>query len=342
MSPPSVLALPGFGPGPRCAADYRADSLARSRLGALPGFGPALVARATACPYERARLGWALPGFRLRPSLRVPQAGAWSTKPATGRCRVRPWPSLRALAQHHRLQEDQMALPGFGPGPRCAWLRRGQDDRWLPEGVAGVPPRPSLRVQTVVQRRSDPRWRCRGSAPALVARMSSTGQDRRALPGFGPAPCCATTSDQGCDQRTPGVAGSALVGAWRPQDHAADFGEALPGFAPALVARSLPTTSSRVATTALPGSASALVARMCTGPRLVARPAALPGFDLGPRCAEIHGKHQRRSRSSRCRAPTPALVARSRLRIRACMPSACLAGIRPGPRCAWVPEDRAE
>jgi hypothetical protein len=61
-------------------------------------------------------------------------------------------------------------------------------------GVAGVRPRPSLRVHAPVREPCPVRRRCQGSAPALVAPMPQNREQdalELALPGLGPGPRCA-------------------------------------------------------------------------------------------------------------------------------------------------------
>ena len=164
--PPSITtgsreALPGFGPGPRCAMPTAAAPqdwswvgvcrvLARPSLceqgprGAGPdpgrrcrGSSPALVARcltATGPPSTTGDVAGAWPWPSLR-EVRHPAPGG----PRTRRCRgpasalVVRGPTARAP------RKSGGGVAGAPPRPSLRVARRGQDDRWLPEGVAEAP-----------------------------------------------------------------------------------------------------------------------------------------------------------------------------------------------------------
>ena len=150
-------------------------------------------------------------GVRPWPSLRDHAVGV-PGHPGTGRCRVRPRPSLCVacvdlpatavcgvagfgpaprcawLAADKTIGGFRKALPGSGPGPRCAWSTahtlsvipkrcRGSSQPSLhvlslrqvghpSQGVAGVPPRPSLCGPRVPARRRLPEC-CRDPSPGL-------------------------------------------------------------------------------------------------------------------------------------------------------------------------------
>ena len=226
-------------------------------------------------------------------------------------------------------------------------------------GVAGVRPRPSLRVPVGVHARRPAPRRCRGSAPALVARST-----RR------PATEC------GC-LGVAGVSAPALVARGSPRTRrSAASGRRCRGSAPALVARTRPVlphgvagfgsgprcanvaigVAIRATDRALPGFGPGPRCAVCggdtpSGSRLL----TLPGFGPGPRCAryEFRGKpstaagvagvrprpslcrrlagHGRRHLPGRCRGSAPALIAQ---RQRCAGSPSCghdVAGVRPRP-----------
>ena len=231
--------------------------------------------------------------------------------------------------------------------------------------VAGVHPRPSLRDADAVPGSGVVDGRCRGSAPALVARRWTFTPSRTwsvALPGSVPDRVVRTLT-----------AGST----WSRS-------QALPGFVPALVARAPTGTGQAASHRRCRGSAPALVARSRTAPAAAfptsvagARPrpslrvgprrgrrenpvAMLPGFVPGPRCATdqrplelligpddagfapaLVARSSRRPGSRlttrRCREPAPALVARgSPLTKRSVASGRCCRGSAPALVAQWT------
>jgi len=213
------LGVAGFRSGPRCARNWNGSRLATyprccrgsaaalvarpirgrciSSSGiALPGSAPALVARSFRRPGVKLTTR-SVAGVRPSPRCAIGDI-ACENLLYTGRCRDSvPGP---CCADHGYAADTIVTtepLPGFSPGPRCA----SQSLPWTngsPMALPGGLVRPSLRA---------------------CQRVVRPGQDRRALPGFGSAPSCATTSDQGCDQR---ISGRCRFGPrWTQGDHKA-------------------------------------------------------------------------------------------------------------------------
>ena len=157
-----------------------------SRSQALPGFVPALVARAPTGTGQAASHR-ALPGFISGPRCAqpygtrggIPYQGVAGARPSLrdrpapavaahrpGRCRVRPGPRCAQLPQT-RIQVDNAALPGAGPGPRCAWLAADTTIGGFRKVVPGFGPGPRCAMDAWAQPDAEDR-RCRASTrPSL-------------------------------------------------------------------------------------------------------------------------------------------------------------------------------
>ena len=333
--PVGYAALPGFGPGPRCAIDVWAQRRHR-------------------------RLGVA--GVRPRPSLRVRADAAAPAQSAPGVAGVRPRPSLREVRRHAPGgRVDAAALPGFGPGPRCARVPQTLDARWTTRRCRGSAPALVARLQRCWTRVSGPalpgfgpgprcahagswtsrlgvagfrpalvarlgqcmrrpvRGRCRGSAPALVARSTARCTRTRriaALPGFGPGPRCATRRMH--EARRPGVAGV------RPRPSLRESRHAAAATRRAGVAGVRPRPSLREQHGRTDRRLDAGVAGVRPRPSLRDR--------RPPDCGRLRdGVAGVRPRPS-LRGSSPQLGRRSR--------AAALPGFGPGPRCAWLAADK--
>ena len=354
--------LPGFGPGPRCAPTGIKWITGREDAGvagvrprpslreatptvqatvnyeALPGSAPALVARSCVpdrdWQRDRRRCRGSTPALVARSMPRTADADR-----AARRCRgSTPALVARSSGTETRGATTGQALPGFGPGPRCADTAR-RPNRYRQADVAGFVPGP--RCANHGRRPAAPaRRRCRGSASALVARgCTASGAARSAgatLPGFDPGPRCVP-------RRSPA--------AWHPVF--------------ATVAGVRPRPSLRAAPADLDPGGQRGVAGVRPRPSLRGRPVLsaptsppemLPGFGPGPRCVTCTSA----SRSDRpavlpesspglCRAmdawaqPDAEDLGSCRVRYR---PSSCdpvslggphvraLPGFGPGSRCA--------
>src|SRR6266568_1378865 len=179
-----TAALPGILPGPRCAEE-QCQAVGITLPGRCRGSSPALVARRTCCPRSPSASRRGVAGDPPRPSLRGRLDAVEPGHHRQALPGILPGPRCAFPAAGVQ-QLEQQALPGILPGPRCAVLcvpvraagRRG--------GVAGDPPRPSLRVLQTAHRGG--RWRV-------------------ALPGSSPASLRDVLGHLGREQELGGVAG---------------------------------------------------------------------------------------------------------------------------------------
>jgi hypothetical protein len=254
------MALPGFVPGPRCASGTPA---AGNLIGsALPGFGPALVARTTRTTRCSAP-PTALPGVRPRPSLRGavrhrghrPGPRVLPVFVPGPRCTVTSGPCCRVELRHCR-----GSSPALVPGPRCAMPHAYRPAIHYP-GRCRARSRPSLREVRHHAPGGPRARRCRGFVPgprcAEVLEDTDFGQQLPALPG--PFPALAARSSRRSGPR---------LTTWRCR-----------GSASALVV----CGSGRCSTTRrrdrrCRGSSPALVARSSGRSRRPAPRATLPGY----------------------------------------------------------------
>ena len=305
----------GSGPGPRCAGGYYA--VKRALDAALPGFGP---------------------GPRCATQQAILTAGAMSA-----RCRG-PAPALVARRRcRGATRSTRHDIAGVRPGPRCARYKF----RARPSTAAGVA---GVRPPALVERASGTRasrknsWRrCRGSAPALVARSSRrpgarwTTRHRGTLPGFTSGPCCAWPMEDGTGSGQLGrCRGSApaLVARGSPRTRrSVASGRRYRGLSPALVARTRATTPTR---------SSPLRHCRGSGPRPSLRAVrvdrhrhrrgwTLPGLRPRPWLRERVDVPAGDRGGGRCRGSAPALVARSGGRSASARRRRALPGVRPRP-----------
>jgi hypothetical protein len=279
--------LPGLGPGPRCA-HLKVIVLPPGTKGRCRGSAPALVARS-----------W---------------SSTASGTDGLGVAGARPRPLLRDAVRAARHRAGPRALPGLGPGPRCAQIKHLQ----IVGAVTGCcrGPAPALVA------RGSPRTRrsvasgrcCRGSAPALVARKSwrtpTSASSSRRCRGFGPGPRCVQEAFRAYLEDPQGVAGARPRPSLRVPDAGPLLGCGHGGIAgvrprPSLSGPGLRGRHSRHDRHCW-GSAPALAAR---GPCIIS-----PGLV-----------------TRRCRGSPPALVVRRASRPARPLPRPDVAGVRPRP-----------
>jgi len=281
---PRISGVAGYDPGPRCA-DAMDDRAAIAAVGRCQGSAPALVARrCTGCSAPRGPRGVA--GVRPRPSLRAARPRPPLLQPAGDVAGARPRPSLRALEGDRPAAGQQGALPGLGPGPRCARIQMVLMSPPMVD-VARVRPRPSLRAASADL---EPRGQrsVAGVRPWPSLRAVRPWHAERlnhlALPGPVPGPRCAAALD---DREVITALGSCR-------------------FVPGPRCAQLPQTWTQVDNAALPGSAPALVARTTTRRASSRYSTALPGFGPGPRCALKPMMSVLPAPLRRCRGSAPA------------------------------------
>jgi hypothetical protein len=207
-------ALPGVAPGPCCTQGTRRPPQIpwqRSRAKHLPAVDAGQQVHLVAAQFE------GIAGIRPRPSLCNPLARCSQTRRVQllpGRAR----PSLREAGRHCRaLHRDDVA--GFGHGPSCAQMKHVEFVGAV-TSVAGVRPRPSLRVASVHARLVRP---------------------DEILPELVSGPCCATVAcaePVAQDLRRRSRLSPALVARTTRRPRSIPSRSELPGFAPALVERS--------------------------------------------------------------------------------------------------------
>ena len=203
----------GFGPGPSLR-EVRHPDPGRPRAGRCRGW-PRPTLRGGWCPAARHRHD------DVAGSAPALVAGAWLCRQATwypGRCRGSARPSLRDRGPAV-LTLPLGSVAGVQPGPRCAWVAADKT-------IGGLG------------------WRCRGSAPALVARRrcrSSRSPVATALPGLGPGPRCAHEGHEDINYRKaralPGFGPGPRCVTTIPNELLQDALGVAWGPAPALVAR---------------------------------------------------------------------------------------------------------
>ena len=382
-----VGTLPGFVPGPRCAPP--APPTLSGEILALPGSAPALIARSTAACSTLMK-SKALPGFRqalVAPSSRRPGA-RWTTRHrgtlpgfTSGPCCAWPMEDGTGSGQLGRCRGSAPALVARGSprtrrsvasGRRC----RGSAPALVARTRATTPTRssplrhcrgfgpPALVARRLADWGSRTEWagRCRGSAPALVARSlrapgRSTGSPRRCQVLSRPSLRAAPADLEPGGQR--GVAGVRSRPSLREVRHHAPGGpraRRCRGSAPASLRGAVLRPADRRSPRGVAGvpPRPSLRDRMGRGPP-ARHGVALPGFRSGPRCAPPHlrefregalpgfvsSKPPARSGASdgaacggdgrRCRGSSPALVARRKAFRSWRISGRDVAGVRPRP-----------